>query len=239
MGSALLGGLIGAAGSIFGGQTAANAQTQAAQQQAAATQAALALQKDIYNRNTANEQPWMTAGVNALNSYSNATGINGAGPQASWFNNFQNDPYYQNVLKAGTDAVSNSAAAKGTLYGGNTLKAINDYGGNLQMGAYNSRLGQIKDVMGFGQNATNALAGVGSNYANNASSTMTNPQTNGTNNLANAGYYTGNSIIGAGNSMLGAYNQYNNQNAYNAAHGMTPGGYSTNINDYGGFGNGW
>jgi len=225
---AALGAVAGAAGSYFGASKAADAQKYAADQQKKATEESLALQKDIYNRNVGYETPWMNAGTNALKSYGTALGLNGAGAQKDWFTNFQKDPYYEGMLNAGTNAVSNSAAARGTLYSGNTLRDINDYGANLQKAAYDTRLSNLGTVMGYGAGATNALAGVGSNYANNASATMTNPNSNGTNASANAGYYQGAGIIGASNALIGGLNQYNNMNAYNGGNGVYAPGYSSN-----------
>jgi hypothetical protein len=244
---AALGAVAGAAGSYFGAAKAADAQKEAAaaqkyaaDRQFQATQDALGLQREVYNRNVGYETPWMNAGTKALKSYGTAVGLNGAGAQKDWFTNFQNDPYYQGTLNAGTNAVSNSAAARGTLYSGNTLRDINDYGANLQKAAYDTRLSNLGTVMGYGAGATNALAGVGSNYANTSGLIGTNAANNGTNMLstaantqAGAGILQGNGVIGASNALIGGLNnyvnmqRYNDMNGYSSGYGAYAPGYSS------------
>lgn len=73
----------------------------------------------------------------------------------------ENDPGYQARMKFGTDAIQNSAAAKGTLLTGGTLKALTqygqDYGSNEYANVYNralqgSQLGYNQALSGFQQN---------------------------------------------------------------------------------------
>lgn len=231
----IIGGIVGGLGSFLGNSAAADAQKEAADKQYQATMQALALQRQIYDKNTANEQPYMDAGTSALTQYKNAIGLNGKTAQTNFFNNFQTDPYYKGVLDAGVDAVGNSWLGKGAGYGGNAMKAVNDYGAGLMQSAFNTRLSNLSGVAGQGLSATNALAGVGTNYANNSSNLMTNPQTNGTNNMANAGYYQGQGIIGVGNSMINAMNNYNQQNNFDKMFGA---GYGSS-NSGNGWGNSW
>lgn len=83
--------------------------------------------------------------------------------------NYQNDPGYQARLQLGTDAIDNSAAARGDLLSGNTLKALTDYGqtfGSNEYGnVYNRALQNYQTNAGnFYQtqaNTFNRLSGLG------------------------------------------------------------------------------
>lgn len=78
----------------------------------------------------------------------------------------QADPSYQFRLKQGLGAMQNSAAAKGTLFGGATLKGLNDYAGesaSQEYAAANQRAQQVAQG-----NITNRANTVGQNNAANA-----------------------------------------------------------------------
>lgn len=57
-----------------------------------------------------------------------------------------NDPGYQFRLKGGTDALERSAAARGTLRTGGTLKDIVDYGQNYSTQEYGNAFNRAKDA---------------------------------------------------------------------------------------------
>jgi hypothetical protein len=97
---------------------------------------------------------------------------------------FETSPGYSFRLGEGLKATQASAAARGLLHSGGTLKALNDYAagsasdefGNWfarQFGATNAKYGREQDsvnrlfsLAGFGQNATNAGVQAGSASAN-------------------------------------------------------------------------
>jgi hypothetical protein len=106
------------------------------------------------------------------------------------------DPGFQFALQQGTDAIQRSAAAKGNLLTGGTLKDLASYttGAALQdySGAYNRALqtfgtnydifrnnqtdpyNKLVGVTGLGLNATNNLNNTGSSYAQNNTNLITN-----------------------------------------------------------------
>jgi len=184
MPTSLIGGGLALAGSIFGANKAADA-----------AKASSKMQMDMYRQNKENLQPWMTTGGNALNQYGAAIGLNGPGAQADYYNQWQNDPYYKGIMEAGTNAIQNSALARGRGYGGNVLNDLNRYSMDLQKGAYDQRLNQLFGVSEAGRGAGSAVAGVGTTAAANAG-----------NFNANAGYAQGAGIMGGANALTNALN---------------------------------
>lgn len=166
-------GIIGAVGSVAGGaiassgankaaQTQSDAAVQAAQIQADQSQKALDFQKQEYATQQAQIAPWLKAGTTAINQLS---GMNVPAFQAPTAATEQNDPGYKFRLDQGMQALQNSAAAKGGLLSGNTLKGITDYSQNYASNEYNNVYGRAMNkyntnVLGP-YNRLSALAGVG------------------------------------------------------------------------------
>jgi len=101
-----------------------------------------------------------------LNYFNNTFGID----------DFEKDPGYQFRMDEGTKAIENSAAARGGLLSGATLKAINKYGqdfaSNEYGNAYNrfnndlsTRFNRLASLSGFGQTAANTIDNAGMNTA--------------------------------------------------------------------------
>lgn len=175
----VIGGLIGAAGSIFGSNEAADA-----------AKASADMQMKMYQQNRANLQPWMTTGANALGTYGNAIGLGGAGPQNAYYADFKNDPYLRGILESGTNTIQNAALARGRGYGGNVLSDLNRYSMDIQRQAYNDRLNHLFGVSEAGRGAAGSLAGQGTTAAANAGNLN-----------ANAGYAQGAGYMGAANAL--------------------------------------
>lgn len=76
------------------------------------------------------------------------------------------DPSYQWRLNQGTNALENSAAARGGLLSGNTARAVTDYAQGAASQEYGNQFDRWMQQLGYGQNATNALGGLASNEAN-------------------------------------------------------------------------
>jgi len=184
----LLGGAASALGNYFGAQTAANAAKQAA-----------ALQQQRFNQAVGYEQPFMQSGQNALNLYNNAIGVNGAGPQQSYYNNFQNDPGFQASVNYGLQQIQAQNAAQGLGLSGNTLAALQDYSQHALSQEYQTRLSDLFQGARLGANAANALAS-----ASTASGTA-----QGNFNTA-AGQYQNAGLSGIGSGLSGATGSYAN-----------------------------
>lgn len=113
--------------------------------------------------NTANNlNPFIQSGQGANNLLSNFYGLNGGNPaDTGAMNKFFNSPDYQFALKGGSDALDNSAAAKGSALGGNQIRAQTEYGQGLatqNLSNYLTRLGGISQQ---GQGAAGTLGSLG------------------------------------------------------------------------------
>lgn len=145
---AIGGAAIGAIAQSNSANNATNAQQDAADQQ-------IALQRSIYRDQTRRFEPFYQSGVNALNAYQ---GMIGAGPQYQSYGqdtpqyqaygqampeyqafDYQNSPGYQFQLQQGQRAIDGSAASRGGLFSGATLKAQQEYGTGLAAQDYNNQ----------------------------------------------------------------------------------------------------
>lgn len=97
---------------------------------------------------------------------------------------FNKDPGYQFRMKEGMNAIQGSAAARGSLNSGATMKALSRYGqdfaSNEYQNAYNrfsqdrdQRFSKFSHLAGMGQNATGQALGVNHNYGNQVAANFT------------------------------------------------------------------
>lgn len=163
-----------AAAGIAGSVIQSNAASDAADQQAAAAHEANQLQEKMYNQTRADNEPWRQAGVSALGGMQNADFS-----RDFTANDFTKDPGYDFRMNEGQKAIERSAAARGGLQTGGTLKALTQYGqgfaSNEYQNAYNRfnadrdrRFGRLSTLAGFGGSANASNASAGANYANNS-----------------------------------------------------------------------
>jgi len=171
-----------------------------------ATDSANALESSQYNQTREDQAPWRDAGgwaVGQLRSGLESGDLNRDFSMAD----FQGDPGYQFRQQEGQAGVENSAASRGMLLSGATLKALSrynqDYASNEFGNAYNrynmnqdKRFNRLASVAGIGQNAANTVANAGMNYANNASQ-----------NILGAGNATAAGYMGAANAISGGLSQ--------------------------------
>lgn len=167
---------------------------------------------------------------------------NALSPQQQAFENFANSAGMQFQLQQGTNALQNSAAARGMLQSGATLKALQNYG---QQTALNNYFMPYMGLLG-GQQATGAqsgaaVAGVGSNFSNLAAGIngqMGNAIQNGANATSNAallrGQIAGNTANTIG-SALGTLGSSFFQPGSSFGGGGGGGGFSYNPSDPAGF----
>jgi hypothetical protein len=85
-------------------------------------------------------------------------------------NNFQGDPGYQFRMQEGLKALQGSAAARGSLNSGATLKAISrygqDYASNEYANAYGREFNRLSTIANLGQNSAAQTGAANQNYAN-------------------------------------------------------------------------
>jgi hypothetical protein len=130
----------------------------------------------MFNRQNELQEPFRQAGEQALNKLiplaSNYTPFG--------MDQFQQDPGYNFRLSEGMKALDRTAAARGGLLSGATLKGAQRYGQDLGSQEYmnafnryqterNAQLNPLQSLAGLGQTSTNALSGMagqmGQNYA--------------------------------------------------------------------------
>ena len=224
------------AGSALLGAYSSN---RAASTQANAAQAGIDAQERMFNRQIELQEPFRKAGEEALNKLiplsSNYTPFGTS--------QFQQDPGYAFRLSEGMKALDRTAAARGGLLSGSTLKGAQRYGQDLASQEYqnafnryqierNAQLNPLQSLAGVGQTATNTLTGAAGQMGQNLAA--------GYGNVANArasGYVGGTnaltSALGTGlnymqNQQLINRLPSNNSMGYGGApiYSATP--YSTN-----------
>lgn len=236
----LIGGAIQAGGSILSGILGGNAASKAAGQQAAAGQAAAQGQREAgqqaqsdlqvaLKNETANEQPFLSAGQGAVGNLSRLLAPGGS--LTSSYSPFvapnavtmSNDPGYQFQLQQGENAIQNSAAARGGLLSTGTAKNLNNYAQgtaaqafndvyNRALSTYNTNFNTYNTSQNNLYNRLLGLTGVGENAAGTLNSNIN----SGTQSLASLltgnAQAVGNDIMGVGNAnasgTIGRANAY-------------------------------
>lgn len=164
----------------MGWGAAANAQNQATQmamiaQAQQAAQAQNALQQGqtqavgALNRGMEAYTPYQTVGVDAINQLAKLYGPTGEYTQMPTLAQLQMDPSYAFREQQGMKALQQSAAARGGLLSGSTLKGIQQYGQDLASteygNAYNrfmaNRLAATQALQGLGGAGLTAAGGIG------------------------------------------------------------------------------
>lgn len=177
--------LIGGAASIFGSQSAANAQETSANQ-------ATALQRDIFNKTQANLQPFIDMGKSGVNALTAAIPDLSA-PITLDQNWLESTPGYQFTLAQGNKATQNALAARGLGSSGAALKGAATYTTGLANATYldqlnaelaqrNQRLNALATPVQIGESAGAQLGSIGQQ----------------------TGAQIGSNVIGAGNAAAGA-----------------------------------
>jgi hypothetical protein len=186
---------IGTVASLVLGNRAAKAQKTAAAGAAQATREAadqsIAAQERMFERQVELQEPFRQSGLTAQNRMMALLGIgqDRAAPDFGKYardfgmSDFRTDPGYGFRLSEGMKALERSAAARGGLLSGATMKGITRFGQDTASGEYmnafnryqtnrSNQLNPLQSLMGAGQTSTNALtaaagqtgAGMGSTY---------------------------------------------------------------------------
>lgn len=87
------------------------------------------------------------------------------------YGGFYESPNYQFRLGQGLNAVQRSAAARGRLFSGAAVKAVNDYAQGTASDEWANWVNGLKGMAGVGQSATGSTAAAGTNAANVISQT--------------------------------------------------------------------
>ena len=160
--------LASAAAGLYSANKASKTQAQSAQQ-------GIDAQERMFERQNELQEPFRQAGIGALNKLIPLSDYTKFGPEQ-----FQQDPGYAFRLSEGMKALDRTAAARGGLLSGSTLKGAQRYGQEMGSQEYmnafnryqterNAQLNPLQSLAGLGQTSTNALSGMagqmGQNYA--------------------------------------------------------------------------
>jgi hypothetical protein len=219
--------LLGASASRSAAKTQAAAADQAADTQKQIADQQIALQKQQFERQVELQEPWRQAGITALNKLTPlATEYTPFGMQQ-----FQQDPGYAFRMSEGMKALDRSAAARGGLLSGSTLKGAQRYGQDLASQEYmnafnryqaerNARLNPLQSLAGVGQTATNQLGQAGQAMASNVGQALGSYGQNYAQALGAAAQARASGYMGGANALskgLGTYLDYQrDQNYLNA-----------------------
>jgi predicted RNA-binding protein Jag len=165
-----------AVGSVVGGAMSSSASKKAAKAQAASADRASQIQWDMYDQTRQDLDPYKQAGATSLSQMMDQMGANGYFNQTYTGQDIYSDPGYQFRVQQGEDAIQSSAAAKGGLLSGATLKALQDFGqqsASQEYGnAYNrfnadqtNRYNRLSNIIGMGQNAAAQVGNAGAQTA--------------------------------------------------------------------------
>jgi hypothetical protein len=196
------------AGAVVGSAViGANASSKAAKAQAGAASEASNLEREMFERNIELNAPFREAGVNALNKLIPLTDYKNFG-----MSEFQADPGYSFRMSEGMKGLERSAAARGGLLSGGTLKGIQRFGQDMASQEYQNafnrygiererRLNPLQSLAGVGQTTSQQLGAAGTQMAGNVGNLMTSGA------AARASGYVGgaNALTGALNTGLNYY----------------------------------
>ena len=222
------------AGAVVGSSLiGASASRSAAGAQAAAADRAAEGQERMFERQVELSEPWRKAGETALNKLV---------PLATEYtpfgmSQFQADPGYGFRMSEGMKALERSAAARGGLLSGATLKGIQRFGQDLGSQEYQNafnryqaerqaRLAPLQSLAGVGQTTAQQIGEAGMRTAQNVGETLTSGAA-----ARASGYVGGANALTQG---LGTYLNYSQgQNMLNALRAPTaavPTGYTPTTN---------
>jgi hypothetical protein len=164
--------LIPAGAALLGGAMQSRAAGKAADTAAAAADRASDVQREMFERNVELNAPFREAGINALNKLVPLTEYQNFG-----MDQFQQDPGYAFRMSEGMKGLERSAAARGGLLSGSTLKGIQRFGQDLAsqefQNAFNRygiererRLAPLQSLAGVGQTTSQQLGAAGTQFAN-------------------------------------------------------------------------
>lgn len=175
---------------VVGGVVANKSSRRATKAQTKSNKSNIALQRSIYNDQKARFEPFRAGGLQAFNQL---TGELQGG--------FQESPGYQFAVDEGQRAIEGSAAMRGNVRSGATLKALQDRRMGMANQEYGNYMNRLAGVAQMGQASAGNQAAAGANFGAQAGNSLMN-----IGNAQSAGAIAqGNAITGGINNVIGAY----------------------------------
>jgi hypothetical protein len=218
--TALIGGaIIGSAilGSSAAGKASSAQQQAAAQASDVAAQTAdqqVALQREIFEKQTELQAPFREAGLKGQNRLMELLGIGGTAGAPGYgryataefgADKFKADPGYAFRMSEGMKALERSAAARGGLLSGATLRGTQRYGQDLASQEYQNAFNRYQAERAGTLNPYQALAGTAQSSANVLGGQAGQMGSNISNALGAYGSAAQGNIIGSGNAQASGY----------------------------------
>jgi len=175
---------IQAAATVASAAIGSSASSKAARAQSNAAAQDLALRKQMYEEQVARAQPFLQAGQGGVNRLSELLGVGGDTGAAGYgslggpftMETFQKDPFYQYSLGQGIKDLERTAASRGGLLSGATIRGYKGVQGKEYENAFNryytGRANTLAPYMSLGQLGSTTLgnlSGASQNYAGGAS----------------------------------------------------------------------
>lgn len=202
-----------------GGLLASNAAAHASTNESNAAGAASDVQESEFEQTRADQKPYLDSGYAALNQINgNMADYN----KPFSMSDFQEDPGYQFRMDQANQAIERSAAARGGLDSGDTLKALTNYNQDAASAEYNNAynrytqqnqgaFNRLASVAGIGQTAANTDANAGaSTAASIGSNIMSGANASAAGSIAQANNV--NNVIGQGMNTWMGYQMMNRLN---------------------------
>jgi hypothetical protein len=152
-----------AGGSILGGLFGASSAKKAAKAQVQLGRESLALQDKMFQQGREDLAPWRAAGGQAI-------GQGLAMLQPGY--DHTTSPGYDFRFGEGQRAVESSAASRGMLMSGGTLKDLTRFGQGIAADDYNDQFNRTMSVASGGQQAATSSANAGQTFAGMGSNTL-------------------------------------------------------------------
>lgn len=215
-------GLVTGAGvALIGGMMASNSAQSAADTEAGAANNATNALQNQYNLSRQDEAPWLQSGQQALGQ------LNQQMPSLTKpfsMADFQQSPAYQFNLAQGQQAIERSAAARGGMDSGDTMKALDSYTQGLASNQYQNAFSNYNTSQSNTFNRLSSMAGLGQTAASTNASTGNATAQGIAGNITSAGNAQAAAQVAQGNNITSALNtgantwlgsQYLNRNAGN------------------------
>jgi hypothetical protein len=133
----------------------------------------------------------------------------------------RNTPGYQFRLNEGLNTVQNSAAARGGLGSGNSLRAVQGYAEGMASNEYQNYLQNLQYLTNMGQNSSVQTASAGQNYADNAGTAAMNAANAQANGYANQAAAWGSGLQSAAQGINGLLSKSGVTGGYDPSTGVT------------------
>ena len=160
---------IGAGLAYSSSRNTAKAAESASNAQLIGTEKGVAEQRRQFDISRTDAQPYMDAGKRALDQRQALLGLSGTDAQQQAINAFQESPSQKFLRERAERSLIRNASATGNLGGGNIQQAVQEQAIGVAAGQLGDYQNQLAALSGGGQTASNNMALLGGQTANNIS----------------------------------------------------------------------